>query len=82
MCFPRKASLGRYNANRTQWKRAYREARCKIGDGCSPNHLLSGIEWKAQLIVADERERIDPLTIPVLNRLAAQKIIEEILSQL
>lgn len=82
MCYPRKTWLGKYNASRSQWIDAYRAARCLVKAGGEPNPSLSGIEWKAQLIVAFDRTRVDPLATPVSSRLAANKIIQEIVEEL
>ncbi|WP_417447060.1 hypothetical protein [Kangiella sp.] len=80
MCFPRKPSLGRYSGTRAEWHCAYRAARVAAGQGLPPNPAYSGIQWKAQLIVAYERPLLDPLACSVLGRLAAYRIIEEIVS--
>ncbi|WP_435582058.1 hypothetical protein AB8K35_26940 (plasmid) [Klebsiella pneumoniae] len=42
---------------------------------------LSGIAWKAQLIVAHERGRIDSLAVPLDARLIAKNLIDEILAE-
>lgn len=80
MCFPRKTSLGRYSGTKAQWRSAYRAARIANAQGIPPNPVNSGIEWKAQLIVAYERPSLDPLACSVLGRLAAYRIIDEIVS--
>lgn len=79
MALARKAYLGRYNASKANWINAFRAARCLMRAGGSPDPALSGIEWKAQRIVAYERASVDPLTIPMENRLIAHKLICEIL---
>lgn len=80
MCFPRKPSLGRYSCTKAQWRRAYRAARMAAGKGLPPDPKSSGVLWKAQLIVAYERPSLDPLACSVLGRLAAYRIIDEIVS--
>ena len=81
MCFPRKLSLGQYSGSRFDWQKAYRAARISARNGREPNPKHSGIQWKADLIVAHERgESADPLACPVAGRLAAQRIINELLS--
>jgi len=79
MCFPRKPSLGRYHGSRLQWQQAYREARIAAAQGIPPDPARSGIVWKAQLIVAYDRPRLDDLALPVQGRLAAQRLINEVL---
>lgn len=79
MCFLRKPSLGQYNVSRSDWLQAYRSARSSARKGNGPNPKHSGIEWKAELIVANERgEWVDPLVCPVEGRLEAQRIINSI----
>lgn len=80
MCFPRKASLGRYSGTRAQWRRAYRNARLAAANGLPPDPANSGLIWKAGLIVAYDRPAVDPLACPVGSRLAAYRMINEILS--
>lgn len=80
MCFPRKHSLVRYSGTRAVWRCAYRAARIAAGQGLPPNPAYSGIQWKAQLIVAYERPPLDSLACSVLGRLAAYRIIKEIVS--
>jgi len=79
MCFQRKVGLGRYNSTRPEWLTAYRNARCMRNSGKEPDASLSGIAWKAQLIVAHERDRIDNLAVPIEVRLIAKNLINEIL---
>jgi hypothetical protein len=80
VCFQRKPSLGRYNGSRACWQRAYRAARVAAKDGGNPKPAHSGIQWKAELIVAYERDdAVDPLACPVANRLEAQRLIDQIL---
>lgn len=82
MCFKRKSSLGRYNANRADWVRAYRKARLELREGKKPDPTTSGVIWKAALIVNHELNEIcDPLTIPVLVRLDCLRMINEIISE-
>jgi hypothetical protein len=81
MCFPRKPSLGRYSGTREQWAIAFRNARITMKAERCPDPSLSGIAWKAQLIVAYDRTWTDPLAIPALDRLAAKKIIDSILDE-
>lgn len=80
MCFSRKPELGNYNATRSEWLRAYRSARVNAREGMGPDPVNDGVTWKAELIVS-ERSRIDPLIIPGESRLAAFRVIEEILSE-
>ncbi len=81
MCFQRKAGLGRYNSARPEWLAAYRKARCMRNSGKEPDASLSGIAWKAQLIVAYERDGIDNLAAPLEARLIAKNLINEILAE-
>lgn len=80
MCFPRKPYLGHYNASRREWAEAYRSARIKSSLGSKPDAAYPGIAWKAELVVS-ERNQIDPLTMPGNNRLAAARLIYEVLSE-
>ena len=80
MCFARNPGLGQYNATRSEWLEAYRSARVKASLGVEPEPASDGVTWKAELIVSD-RNRIDPLTIPGANRLAAERVINEILNE-
>jgi len=80
MCFARKVGLGQYNATRREWVKAYRYARIKASQGLQPDQANDGAIWKAELIVS-ERTHIDPLTITGVSRLAASRIIDEILSE-
>lgn len=81
MCFPRKASLGRYTGTRTQWRRAYRDARLAAANGLPPDPANSGLNWKAGLIVAYDRPALDPLACPVHGRLAAHRFMSEIITE-
>ncbi|WP_137887565.1 hypothetical protein [Pseudomonas sp. 2FE] len=78
MCFPRKPGLGRYHATRSEWTLAYRQARIAAAKGAEPDPKTTGVIWKAQLIVANERNRPDALACSVQNRLATCKLIDEI----
>ncbi len=80
MAFIRKASLGRYNGSRNEWRLAYQIARQRHQAGLEPDYGCSSLRWKAQLIVFNERERQDPLSTPLVNRLVAKQIIDEILA--
>ncbi|MDX1296618.1 MAG: hypothetical protein R3260_00045 [Pseudomonas sp.] len=80
MCFPRKASLGRYSGNRKEWLRHYRAARVSARAGVSPDPACAGLDWKAQLIVHYERDRQDELSVPAANRLAVSRLIDEVLA--
>lgn len=82
MCFPRKPSLGHYSGNRAQWTVAYRAGR--IAEKClsAPDPSTSGLPWKARLIVSFERHaHQDPLSLPVSTRLAARRLINEIVEE-
>lgn len=82
MCFPRKAGLGRYNATRAQWAKAYRHARVRQRRGEAPDAATCGIDWKAALIVAYERdEHADPLNTPLEGRLASKRLIDDIVGK-
>ncbi len=82
MCFPRKASLGRYNGSRVEWASAYRSARVKARNGGEPDPETDGIVWKAALIVAFERhDHNDCLTYSIGTRLATKRLIDEITSE-
>ena len=81
--FARKPGLGRYNATRRDWYAAYREARVAIGNGAKPDHMLEGVRWKAQLIVALERDgQGDLLRGTAQSRLAMSRLTDEILLSL
>jgi len=81
MCFKRKPGLGRYNGSRAEWYCAYRNARVLQRDGREPNPATAGIEWKASLIVAFERNGSgDPLQGPVASRLTMNRLIDELLA--
>jgi hypothetical protein len=45
--------------------------------GKEPDASLSGIAWKAQLIVAHERGRIDSPAVPLDARLIAKNLIDD-----
>ncbi|EOW9552614.1 hypothetical protein ACY3XD_002665 [Vibrio cholerae] len=49
--------------------------------GKEPDASLSGVAWKAQLIVDHERGRIDSLAVPLEARLIAKNLIDEILAE-
>ncbi|WP_177454462.1 hypothetical protein [Pseudomonas sp. Irchel 3E13] len=73
----RQPGLGRYNATLEEWKRAYRHARMRRQQ--EPDSTSSGITWKAQLIITFERSVfLDPLEVPLRDRLAAKRLIDEI----
>ncbi|HEP8970152.1 TPA: hypothetical protein VDU83_002488 [Pseudomonas aeruginosa] len=79
----RKPGLGHYNAPRREWYEAYRMARIAIvGGGLKPDHTLDGVRWKAQLIVANERDgQGDQLRFDALTKLKLQRLIDELLSE-
>lgn len=83
----RKPGLGCYIGTRAEWGRCYRDARIlewsrKYGDGSEPTiWRLTGLEYKAARIVCYERDAIDPLTIPASRRIAADRLIGEILEE-
>lgn len=81
MWMQRKAWLGHYKGGRPEWRRAYRLARMqlKTGDEVMEPHC-SGVEWKAQLIVAS-RNSLDPLTISAQSRLLCKQLIDEVLAE-
>lgn len=81
MCFVRKPGLGRYSGTRNQWRSAYRSARCSMRRGDEVDCTLTGLDWKAMLVVFNERDRLDSLTIPAVTKLAAKHVIDEILSE-
>ena len=81
MCFVRKAGLGRYSGTRAQWRSAYRSARCSMRRGDEADCTLTGLAWKATLVVFNERDGLDNLTIPAAAKLAAKHIIDEILAE-
>jgi len=80
MCFQRQPGLGRYNSGRSEWLGAYRTARISAAQGFGPDAANDGVWWKAELIV-QERAIEDQLMVPVVNRLAAQRVIEDILNE-
>ncbi len=78
----RRASLGRYNANRAEWNATYRLARTNARAGREPNSTIGGILWKAALIVAFERHaHNDPMTYSMVERLASKRLIDEIVNE-
>lgn len=81
MCFPRKACLGRYNGTKAEWQTAYRAARMAAQRGSQPDPRLAGLSWKASLIVFNERNAIDTLTIGGPAKLASKRLIEELLTE-
>ncbi|WP_349618168.1 hypothetical protein [Azotobacter salinestris] len=77
--FKRKPGLGRYNATHAEWKEAYHAARIAIGQGAEPDPKTDGVAWKAQLVVAYERNgHGDRLEQPASVKLAAKRLIDEI----
>lgn len=79
--FRRKPGLGHYNAPRTEWYIAYRAARVAIGRGMRPDHTLDGVRWKAQLIVAHERDgQGDLLRDDAPTRLSVSRLLDEMLA--
>lgn len=76
MCFKRNPTLGRYNGTRSEWREAYRNARVDAREGREPDPAFDGIRWKAGLIVAYERERMDHFALPLVCRLEAIRVIE------
>jgi len=81
MCFPRKASLGRYTGNRRDWLRCYRIARQAARRGLRPDPSTDGLMWKAQLVVAFERNSPDPLVASGPERLAFKRLMDEIVGE-
>lgn len=78
--FTRQPRLGRYNATLEEWKQAYRHARMRRQQ--EPDSSTSGIIWKAQLIITYERSAyLDPLQAPLRERLAAKKLVAEIVGE-
>lgn len=78
MCFARKPWLGCYNATREEWGKAYRAARIARREGCEPDPSLSGIAWKATLIITGDRERHDDLSVPIFGRLLVFKMCSQL----
>lgn len=81
MCFPRKPALGHYNATRSEWLAAYRNARIVESRGARAPTNVGGVAWKAHLIVAFDRKTPDELEMPVTSRLATNRLIDEILAE-
>lgn len=81
MCFSRKASLGEYRQSRSDWVVSYRAARVSARRGGAPNYRLQGVEWKAVLVVYNERNCIDSLTISARAKLVSKRIIDEIVAE-
>lgn len=80
--FQRKPTLGHYNECREVWVRAYRQARIEIGSGLQPDSSLCGVHWKAQLVVAYERDGgRDRLLQGAQEKLWGKRLIEELLSE-
>lgn len=77
--FSRQPGLEQYNATRDEWQQVYRAARERSRRSHEPDSSTLGICWKAQLIVTFERgSYLDRLQIPIQERLAAKKLIDEI----
>ena len=81
MCFVRKSGLGRYSGTRSQWRSVYRSARCSKKRGDEADYTLTGLAWKATLVVFNERNGVDNITIPAVAKLAAKRIINELLAE-
>lgn len=81
MCFPRKATLGRYAGTRSEWRLAYRNARIAARCGDEADCKLAGLAWKATLIVFNERDGVDDLTISAPVKLDNKRLIDEILAE-
>lgn len=80
--FQRKPTLGHYNGTRREWIEAYRAARIDERNGIECDPAFDGLRWKAGLIASFERhDHNDPLTVPVENRMAEKRLIEEILAE-
>jgi len=79
----RKPGLGRYNASRKAWNEAYRIARIAIvGGGFKPDHKLEGVRWKAQLVVAYERDgQGDLLRFDAPTKLQISRLTDELLNK-
>lgn len=78
--FTRKHGLGHYNEPRSVWDEAYRQARIHIGRGGAPDHKLSGVRWKAQLIVAFERNGDrDRFALSAQMKLDEKRLIDEVI---
>ncbi|HEK3716927.1 TPA: hypothetical protein ACKRQV_000116 [Pseudomonas aeruginosa] len=79
----RKPGLGRYNASRKEWNEAYRIARIAIvGGGFKPDHKLEGVRWKAQLVVAYERDgQGDLLRFDAPTKLQISRLTDELLNK-
>lgn len=82
MCFPRKPSLGHYNASKLEWKEAYRAARIRLKNCAEPDYSMDGVYWKAQLIISCERDQIDRFSMGAQARLDCMRLTDELLSEL
>lgn len=83
MPFKRKPGLGHYNEPRETWYDAYRVARVAIGKGLEPDHNLKGVRWKAQLIVAFDRNPLcDKLRFDAKTRLGMMRMHNEIMADI
>lgn len=80
MTTQRKPWLGRYNGSRKEWSLCYGQARANFKNGLELSHSLSGLNWKAGLIVYFDREQPDPLSIPAKCRLVADRIVDEVIA--
>ncbi|AXZ35244.1 hypothetical protein AM374_00680 (plasmid) [Salmonella enterica subsp. enterica serovar Senftenberg] len=63
------------------WQPEFTDKTLSRKPGAVHDASLSGIAWKAQLIVAHERGRIDSLAVPLDARLIAKNLIDEILAE-
>ena len=76
--FTRRPGLGHYDATRAEWISAYRHARRACRWGLPPNPQLSGVQWKAVLIVYNERDQVDPIMCSPFAELECRRIIDNL----
>lgn len=81
-CFARKPTLGCYTGNRHDWQLCYRLARLAARRGKQPDPKTEGLMWKAQLVVAFERNSPDPLETTGPDRLAFKRLMDEIMGEI
>lgn len=74
--------LGNYNGTREEWRSAYRMARNRKKMGLDVDASKDGVEWKAQLVIFNERNRLVFLDLSTAQRYRMIKTTDEIFSEL
>lgn len=79
--FKRKHYLGHYSGTKTEWKKAYKFARILKREGLQPVCSCTGIWWKAQLIVFNERNGFDWLAAGTKAHLELKRLTDDLLNE-